>query len=178
MGVYAKNKIPVIEEWLRQRKQEGDAISTIPSLQSKDIWSDIGKDYDLTKRAFGKKINFVKDNFRRKIIFRDVEQAYVLANNGFSKPAVILAGSVIEELLRQYLKYKNVKPKKDKFDEYIKACEDKGLLKSAIYRLTDSIRHFRNLVHLEREKSAKHTISKPTAKGAVSSIFTVANDFE
>lgn len=42
---------------------------------------------------------------------------------------------------------------------------------------TDSLRHFRNLVHLEKETSSKFTISKATAKGAVSSIFTIANDF-
>jgi hypothetical protein len=33
---------------------------------------------------FGKKINFVEDTFKRKIIFRDVEHAYVLASLGFS----------------------------------------------------------------------------------------------
>ena len=50
-------------------------------------------------------------------------------------------------------------------------------IKSAIRKLTDSVRHFRNLVHLELEKDRKHSISKATAKGAVSSIFTIANDF-
>jgi hypothetical protein len=62
-------------------------------------WKDIEKEYDISKRAFGKKINFVKEDFKRKIIFRDIEQAYFLASNGFCKPAVILAGGVIEELL-------------------------------------------------------------------------------
>jgi hypothetical protein len=35
------------------------------------------------------------------------------------KPAVILAGSVIEELLRLYLVHKNIKPAKKTFDSYI-----------------------------------------------------------
>lgn len=143
-----------------------------------ETWDDIHNDFDVRKRTFGRKINFVTDKYKRRVIFRDVEQSYILAKNGFCKPAVILAGSVIEELLRLYLENKNVKPSKSTFEEYVKACENSGLLKSAISRLSDSVRHFRNLVHLEKEKSQKYAISKATASGAVSSIFTIANDFD
>jgi hypothetical protein len=80
-------------------------------------------------------------------------------------------------LLRLYLDHKGIKPANKTFDSYIKTCEDNGLLKSAIYRLTDSVRHFRNIVHLQKENNSKITISKATAKGAVTSIFTLANDF-
>lgn len=164
---------PLIEtgEDLRMTNNQGY------SLQNKDIWSVIEKDYALTKREFSIKINFVKDEYGKETIFRDVEQAYILAQNGFSKPAVILAGSVIEELLRQYLKYKKVTPSKDTFDEYIKTCKKNDLMKSAIHNLTDSVRLFRNLVHLAKEKNATDAISKATAKGAVASIFTITNDF-
>jgi len=140
-------------------------------------WNLIQKDFDISKKTFGKKINFVTDKFKRKIIFRDIEHAYILANNGFSKPSVILAGSVIEELLRLYLQHNKIRPEGSTFDSYIKACEENGLLKAAISRLTDSVRHFRNIVHLQKEASLKHTISKATAKGAVTSIFTLVNDF-
>ena len=157
-------------------KRATEMQSNIPIPET--TWDEIKKDYDINKKAFGKKITFVSNAFTRRIIFRDIEQAYVLAASVFSKPAVILAGSVIEELLRQYLKHKKINPAKDTFDGYIEACKNNGLLKSAIYSLTDSVRHFRNLVHLAKEKSSKHTISKATAKGAVSSIFTIANDFE
>jgi hypothetical protein len=147
------------------------------TLSSESIWDEIQSDFGINKRAFGKKINFVTDKFKKKIIFRDIEHAYILANSGFSKPSVILAGGVIEELLRLYLKYKNIKPDFNNFISYVTACEKNGLLKSAIHKLTDSIRYFRNIVHLENEKTQRHTISKATAKGAVSSIFTLANDF-
>lgn len=143
-----------------------------------DTWIDIQKEYDITKKAFGKKINFVTDSFKRKIIFRDVEQAYLLANSGFYKSAVILSGSVIEELLRLYLQHKGITPPRNNFDGYVKVCEENGLIKSAVHRLTESVRQFRNFVHLEKELSSRHTISKATAKGAVSSIFTITNDFQ
>jgi len=143
-----------------------------------NLWDQIEKEYGINKKTLGRRISFVTDVFTRKIIFRDIEQAYILAASEFLKPAVILAGSVIEELLRQYLKYKRINPARDTFEAYIEACKNNDLLKLAIHGLTDSVRHFRNLVHLAKEKSPKHTISKATAKGAVSSIFTVVNDFE
>jgi hypothetical protein len=43
--------------------------------------------------------------------------------------------------------------------------------------LSDSAREFRNFVHLSKESTKKHSITKAAAKGAVSSIFTIANDF-
>lgn len=169
------------ERCIKQSKNgveiEGSVL-TMSARSSKDNWASIESEYDVSKNAFGKKINFVSDTFKRNVIFRDVEQAFVLASEGFSKPAVILAGGVIEELLRLYLKHKKIKPKGKRFVDYIKACEDNDLLKRAVHRLTDSIRDFRNLVHLGSEKTKRYTISKATAKGAVASIFTISNDFQ
>lgn len=140
-------------------------------------WAKIFKEYGVTKSAFGKRIDFVKDPFKREILFRDVEHAYRLADGGFFKSAVILAGGVIEELLRLYLESKAISSSKKDFDGYIKECENKKLLKAAISRLSDSVRHFRNYVHLEKETSVRHTLSKANAKGSVASIFVIVNDF-
>lgn len=147
------------------------------SSSEKANWEAIKKEYGDSKRTFGKKIKFISGNFNRQIIFRDIEHAFQLANSGFSKSAVILAGGVIEELLRLYLEHKNITPINNSFDGYIQTCDQKDLLKAGISRLSDSARHFRNLVHLSKEESKRHTISKSTAKGAVASIFTIANDF-
>ena len=147
-------------------------------MPSIDIWDEIAREYDISRRSFGKKIKFIRDQFKRKIIFRDVEQAYLLAHHGFHKPSVVLAGSVIEELLRLYLVYNNVTPGTNKLDAYIRACNEKKLLKAGIHRLADSVREFRNIVHLEKETSSRYTISRSTAKGAVASIFIIANDFK
>jgi len=149
----------------------------VKNMDDQYSWVTIAEEFGITKKEFGRKINFVKGDFLRSIIFRDIEHAYVLAKNGFSKPSVILSGSIIEELLRQYLLQKKIKPSNNTFDEYIKTCSNNGLLKKAIYSLSDSVRHFRNIVHIENEKSKKHSISKATAVGAVSFVFTIANDF-
>ena len=98
----------------------------------------------------------------------------MLASSDFSKPAVILAGGIIEELLRLYLKHNNISPPSNSFDDYIKTCEQKGLLESGTSRLSDSVRYFRNL---SKEETERHTISKVTAIGVVTFIFTIADDF-
>ena len=170
-----------VQHHFTSKNQNGKAERSkimITARTSKENWEAIRSEYDISKNDFGKKINFVSDPFKRKIVFRDVEHAFVLASQGFSKPALILVGGVIEELLRLYLKHKNIKPKNRRFVDYIKACEDNGLLKRGVSRLSDSIRDFRNLVHLDNEKTKRYTVSKVTAKGAVSSIFTIANDFQ
>jgi hypothetical protein len=153
-----------------------EAIARVPDVT--DRWKEIEKEYGISQKMFGKKISFIKDRFKRGIIFRDIGQAFALAREGFNKPSVVLAGSVIEELLRLYLMHKNIAPAGNNLDSYIKACVENDLLKGAIHRLADSVRQFRNIVHLEKEISPRHTISKPTAIGAVTSIFTITNDFK
>ena len=170
-----KNRIAVSQEPKKIKGRFDNMNSSY--LSETEIWDEIEKEFDINKRAFGKKIKFVTDPFKRKIIFRDIGHAYALANLGYAKSAVILSGSVIEELLRLFLSHKEIKPAQNTFDSYIQTCEANGLLKSGISRLTDSVRHFRNIVHLRKEKDSKITISKPTAKGAVTSIFTIVNDF-
>jgi hypothetical protein len=149
-------------------------------MQGKTKWRGIERQFGTSKRGFGKQINFITPNYKRKIIFRDIDHAFGCYRNGFYKPAVILAGGVIEELLRYYLISKQVNlntlPKKD-FSNYIKKCAQEEFLKDACSRLSDSVRDFRNLVHIKKEKSKRHTISRSTAIGAISAIFTVANDF-
>jgi len=177
----------------KRDKLTGDLIvksktSESPPLisTSKENWQDIKNEYGDSKMTFGKKINFITDSYKRKIIFRDIEHAFLLANSGFSKSALILAGGIIEELLRSFLMHKNISIKQeqkndksinDDFNGYITICKNKGLLKKGIYHLSDSVRDFRNLVHLSKEQSKKYAISKATAKGAVSAIFTIANNF-
>ena len=150
-----------------------------PKVQTPEpiVWDEIEKEYHISKRTFGKKINFVKDKYKRSIIFRDVEHAYILSKNEFYKPAVILAGGVIEELLRFYLKSKNIESKGEYFVNIIEACKNNNLFNKSTSSLSNSVRHFRNIVHLKNENNRKDTISKSAALGAVASIFTIVNDF-
>jgi len=42
--------------------------------------------------------------------------------------------------------------------------------------LTESLRHFRNIIHISREIQDNIKVSKSTATGAVASIFTIVNN--
>ena len=42
-------------------------------------WKAIENEFGITKRGFGRKIHFITDPFKRAVIFRDAEQAFVLA---------------------------------------------------------------------------------------------------
>jgi len=175
--------------YLAQIREQINPIQTEPEMNNRTLadpavetrsdakpWADIESEYGVSKRGLGKKLSFIKDQFKKNVIFRDIEHAFLLAQNGFNKPSVILAGGVVEELLRLFLEHKNIKPDSKTLDSYIKCCENHGFIKDAIHNLADSVRQFRNIVHLEKEKSAKYSISKAAAKGAVSSIFTIANE--
>jgi hypothetical protein len=150
-----------------------------PTEQEK-IWTDIEKQFHTTKVKFGKQINFIVDAHKREIIFRDIAHAFGCYQNCFYKPAVILAGAVMEELTRCYLLSKGVNlntlPKEDFFN-YINKCKQEGFLKDACAKLSDARRDFRNLVHIEKEASKRDTISSTNALGTITDIFTVANDF-
>lgn len=146
------------------------------NLNSSESWQIINKEFGVTKRAFGKKINFISDIYKRKIIFRDIANAHYFAYNGFYKSSVILAGSVIEEILRLYLIFKGIKPKDNNFYSYIEACRDNRLLIKGLPQLSHSARHFRNIVHLSNENNKNESMEKSNAVNAVSSIFIIFND--
>ena len=148
-------------------------------FDEKESWELIKKEYSVSKREFGKRIFFIKDEYKRKIIFRDIAQAHILSQTGFFKPAVVLAGSILEELLRLYLENKKVSTKNiNNFNDYIESCKKHGLLKINIAELTHVLRGFRNLIHIKNEVSKKENITKSTAIASVSSIFTIANNFK
>ncbi|MBU6142164.1 hypothetical protein KGO95_03580 [Patescibacteria group bacterium] len=161
--------------------QTAESAKSSRSVMSvNDLWKQIEKDCGDSKLQFARRINFVKGTYAREVIFRDIAHAQGCLMNGFYKPATILAGGVIEELLRQYLISKGYppKPKKESFHEYIEACREHGLIKRALVHLTGGVKDFRNLVHLKEESSRRHAISRSAAAGAIHAIFTLAHDFE
>ena len=157
-------------EMIKKKEQKLNSLK-------KDCWIEIKKEYGYTKFGVGKKINFITDPYKRKIIYRDIEQAYIISKQEFHKPAIILVGGIIEELLRLFLASKNVKPKRKQFYHFIKACDENNLLNKPISKLNDSVRDFRNLVHLEKEDNKHDSLSITNSKSALSSLFSLIDNF-
>lgn len=139
-------------------------------------WTFVKDEFGIDKTTLSKRLNkFIKNDFKRGVILRDIGTAYSLLSLGFYKESVIISGGVIEEILRLFL-LKNQIKSGNTFNEYIKTCENNDLLKSGISRLSDFLREFRNLVHLGRENVKQDTVGISIAKSAVSSIFTIIDE--
>ena len=131
--------------------RSGDSVE-VP-MTEKSLWLELNAQYYVSKPQFAKSISFVKESHARNIILRDIAQAYGCLKAGFYKPAVILAGGVIEELLRRFLANSNVKAKGTRFVDLLIACDDAKLLKRAVTQLGGAVRDFRNLVSLARSNA-------------------------
>jgi len=176
-GFFIQNAPSTSTDYVESRIFSSSLLT--PEIQKPDVkvWDEIKKDHQIGKRTFGKKINFIKDKYKRSIIFRDIEQAYTLAKFGYRKPAAILAGGVIEELLRLYLDSKKIEYKGDNFINIIEACKGHNMFKKSTGSLSDSVRYIRNLVHLSNENIRKDAITQSAAIAAVASVFAIVNDF-
>jgi len=172
---------PIVDNtiWTFLDSAENNISKNDPKLKKSrsDIsWTLIKKEYNIDKTTISKRLSkFIKDDFKRGIILRDIGNAHSLLNLGFYKECVIISGGVIEEILRLYLQSKQITSGRT-FNDYIKSCEKINLIKSGINKLSDFLREFRNLVHLEREKSKDDTLKISIAKSAVSSIFTIMEE--
>ena len=166
-----------LEEYWSDTKNnhETDLYNSL-KLNSTSVWKFIKKDYGISKNIFGKKLNFIKDKPTRSVVFRDVAESYLLFHDGYLKPAIISSGSVIEEILRQFLLAHSIKPEQYTFEKYIDSCYKYGIIKKGTNQLTESLRHFRNITHISREIKDNIKVSKSIAAGAVASIFTIVNN--
>lgn len=146
-------------------------------VKSDLAWDALTNEYDVSKTMFSKKLKpFINKDFKRYSILRDIGNAYSLMSLGFYKETVILSGSIIEEILRLFLEFNNMLLNAKTFNDYIKICEQNGLFRKGINKLADSVREFRNLVHLSKENSKKDVINKANAKNAISAIFSFYNE--
>lgn len=165
--------------WAFLDSSEQKILNADPKLKKSraDIsWKLIKKEFDIDKTTVSKRLNkFIKDDFKRGIILRDIGNAYSLLSLGFYKECVIISGGVIEEILRLYLMSKHLQSG-NSFNDYIKSCEKNNLLKTGVTKLSDFLREFRNLVHIGREKSKDDTLKISIAKSAVASIFTIMEE--
>lgn len=164
------------KQYLETQKKEPknkQLISIHPESKEMKTWERIEVQYKLSKTAFGKKINFINDTSIRKIIFRDVEDAFQCLDYNLHKSAIVLSGAVIEEILRAYLIKNDTKLSDNSFSYYIQKCKEKKLLQPSLSLQLESIKDFRNYIHIEKEIRLQFKVSKPMAQTAVSSIFLI-----
>lgn len=158
---------------------ERNSLKSTKRLKNKSdlAWVRIKEEYGLTKVHVSRILNkFITDNYKRHSILRDIGNSYALESLGFYKSSVILAGGVLEEILRFLLESKQLNVSKPTFYNYVKLCEDNGLFKAGINKLNDFVREYRNSVHLVCETNKTDSINQANAKNALASLFSVINE--
>lgn len=114
-------------------------------------------DIDYRKIAGGRTFDFIDNQKLKLILQRDYGSAKICLKNRLWKPTIILYGSLIEAILREYTG-------KNKFDSALdKAREDSIVSEKEFYKI-HLIKDLRNFVHLHEELSEGEEINEFWAK--------------
>jgi hypothetical protein len=94
--------------------------------------------------------DFITDDQFRASLESDYNELNLCLEAGAWKAACVLAGSIIEAVLVDYLlarRYQKKDPLKMELGEMITACQQEGILSDKTVGLTSAIRLYRNLIH-------------------------------
>lgn len=140
--IFPKNQIK--HSFKKMKNKTRQKISQ--KLKGRTAWNkEIGwgviekKKISISKKGL---LNFIQDQKTKSILTRDYAYAEICKEQGMFKPAIILYGSIIEEILRYILK------SEDNFSKLINKAQDKKLIEASLIRKIDFIRDFRDYVHI------------------------------
>src|SRR5215469_12680530 len=94
--------------------------------------------------------DFVSDEKFRFSLEKDYEELILSLQNGSWKAAYLLAGSIIEAILIDYLSatsYQQTDPLSMTLEEAIRACIDEDVLSEKASYIVYTMRSYRNLIH-------------------------------
>ncbi len=113
--------------------------------------------------------DFVSGEDFRNSLESDYRELTTSINNGAWKAAQVLAGSIIEAILADYLvateysKKKHKDPLKMDLSELIVACREEGILTQRSADLSTVVREYRNLIHPGRIVRLQETVDENAA---------------
>ena len=110
-------------------------------------------DIDYRKVAGGRTFDFIKNNRLRLLLQRDYKSAKVCLKNKLWKPTIILYGSLIEAVLREYTG-------KEIFDIALNEARSNNLISEKEFHKIHLIKDLRNFVHIHEELSEGEEINE------------------
>ena len=127
--------------------------------------------------------DFITNEPFRNSLQADYKDMISCSENGVAKPVYVLAGSIVEALLIEYLvatpSLCNGKdPLKMDLGGAVEACEKGRVLTSKTASLCDVIRDYRNLIHPGRQIRLKEKISEEGARIAVALVGIISREIE
>lgn len=123
--------------------------------------------------------DFITDDRFRASLQSDYKEMEKAVEVGAWKAAHVLAGSIVEALLVEYLLVSDIKPSgKDPLtialSEAIKACEGAKVITPRTASLSDVVRDYRNLIHPGRIIRLQETYGESSARIATSLVEIIA----
>lgn len=125
--------------------------------------------------------DFIRSADLRACLDSDYEELQLVLGVGANKAALVLAGSIVEALLCDYLlaygpRGKGHKePLKMQLGEMIDTCHGLGVLSDKNRDLCSAVRHYRNLIHAGRLTRLNETADESSARVAASLVEIVSD---
>lgn len=124
--------------------------------------------------------NFITDDDFRHSLEADVREMHGCRESGAFKAAHVMAGSIIEAVLIDYVTSMKLSTQKEAlkldFSELIQLCRDQNVLSLKTIGLCGTIKEYRNLIHAGRVYRLKETVSKESAEIAVALVTIISNE--
>lgn len=123
--------------------------------------------------------SFISDESLRNSLESDYKELQSCMEFGAWKSVHVLAGSIVEAVLIDYLAaigYNKAKPLQMTLDQVIKACKDEGVITERTVDLSNVIRSYRNLIHPGRLIRLKDSYDNNTARISEALVHIVLQD--
>ncbi|MEN6370516.1 MAG: DUF4145 domain-containing protein [Armatimonadota bacterium] len=123
--------------------------------------------------------DYIRGDDFRECLESDFIELEIAENNGAYKAALVIAGSIVEAILVDYLVdigYAKKNPLEMTLGEAIDACRKENALSRKTAAIADAIREYRNLVHPGRQIRLGEKVDENSAVVAKALVQMVAND--
>ncbi len=126
--------------------------------------------------------DFITDEDFRQSLEKDFNEMNLCFQTGAYKAAVVIAGSIVEAILIDYVIAENIVARDDalKFDfgKVLSLCEDKKIISEKTSDLSSVIKGYRNLIHPGRAIRMNESVDKNTAEVSKALVSIVLGEVE
>lgn len=111
--------------------------------------------------------DFITDEDFRTALENDFKEMNLCSQSGAYKAAVVIAGSIIETVLIDYVIAENLSTREDAlkldFGKLLSLCKDRGIISDKTLDLSSVIKGYRNLIHPGRVIRLNESVNKDSA---------------
>jgi len=112
--------------------------------------------------------DFITDEDFRTSLEKDFKEMNLCIQTGAHKAAVVIAGSIVESVLIDYVIAENIVAREDAlkldFGKVLTLCKDKKIISEKTSDLSSVIKGYRNLIHPGRALRLNESVDKDTAE--------------